>query len=99
VTTGQRETRQRIKAGRLPVMTVTRIAAGYGFGHVCAACDKPITNPQVEYELDDYRDGRRLCFHQGCHVAWQLECAAAPPRIIQSYPSIGARLIRDRSAG
>jgi hypothetical protein len=69
--------RELIADGRLPVMVPTRIDAGYGSGHVCVACAQPITSAQVEYELADYRDGRPLCFHLGCHVVWQIECAAA----------------------
>jgi hypothetical protein len=66
--------RQRIDDGRLPVMLPRRINAGYGSGHTCRACDQPITRDEVEYEVDDYRDGRPLSFHLGCHVIWQLEC-------------------------
>lgn len=69
--------RERIADGRLPVMVPTRIDAGYGSGHTCVACAEPITSTQIEYELNDYRDGRALCFHLGCHVVWQIECAAA----------------------
>jgi len=69
--------RERVADGRLPVMVPTRIDAGYGSGQICVACDEPITSTQVEYELSDCRDGRPLCFHLGCHVVWQIECAAA----------------------
>ena len=69
--------RERIENGRLPMMVPTLIEAGYGSGEVCVACDQPITSTQVEYELADCRDGRLLCFHLGCHVVWQIECAAA----------------------
>jgi hypothetical protein len=70
--------RQLVESGRLPVMLPRQIAAGYGSGRLCCACDEPITSTQVEYEVDDYRDGGRLCFHRGCHMAWQLECARGP---------------------
>lgn len=66
--------RQRIDDGRLPVMLPRRINAGYGSGHTCRACDQPITRDEVEYEVDDYRDGSPLSFHLGCHVIWQIEC-------------------------
>ena len=69
--------RERNEDGRLPVMVPESIFAGYGSGHVCVACDQPITSTQVEYELDDYRDGARLSFHVGCHAVWQIECAKA----------------------
>ena len=67
--------RRHLENGRLPLMQPRQIAAGYGSGRACAACDHPITTTQVEYEVDDYRDGARLRFHIGCHVAWRLECA------------------------
>jgi hypothetical protein len=67
--------RQLLENGRLPVILPKQIAAGYGSGRVCAACDEPITSTQVEYEVDDCPNGGRLRFHMGCHVVWQLECA------------------------
>jgi hypothetical protein len=66
--------RERIENGRLPMIVPSQIAGGYGSGRVCAACDDPITSSQVEYEVNDERNGNRLSFHLGCHVVWQLEC-------------------------
>jgi hypothetical protein len=68
--------RQRIENGQLPVVS-KQIAGGYGSGRVCVACDEPITSAQVEYEIRDERGDSQLCFHLGCHVVWQLECAKA----------------------
>lgn len=68
--------RQLIDNGQLPIIVPKRIFGGYGSGHACVACDQAITTTQVEYEVEDERDGRRLRFHLGCHVVWQLECAA-----------------------
>jgi hypothetical protein len=67
--------RQHLENGRLPLMQPREIAAGYGSGRVCAACDDPITTTQVEYEVEQCPDGSRLRFHISCHVAWRLECA------------------------
>jgi len=67
--------RERIENGLLAVMVPETIIGGYGSGHVCVACDQPITSDQFEYEVNDYRDGKRLSFHLGCQVAWQIECA------------------------
>jgi hypothetical protein len=69
--------RQRIENGQLPVMVSKHIAAGYGSGRVCVACEEPITSAQVEYKIRDERGDSQLCFHLGCHVVWQLECAEA----------------------
>ena len=68
--------RNLIEDGRLPVMVPKNISAGYGSDRVCAACDQPITSTQVEYDIQDERTGERLSFHLGCHVLWQIECAA-----------------------
>ena len=67
--------RQRLEEGRLPLIIPEYILGGYGSGRVCIACDQPITSTQIEYEVEDDRNGRRLSFHLGCHVVWQLECA------------------------
>ena len=68
-----------IEQGVLPVMVPKQIAAGYGSGHLCVGCEKPITDTQVEYEIEGCRNGRSLRFHLGCHVVWQIECARASP--------------------
>jgi hypothetical protein len=69
--------RQLIETGELPVMVPEQIEAGYGSGRACVACDRPITRTQVEYEIEDCRDGHPLTFHFGCHVLWRLECSRA----------------------
>jgi len=66
---------QLIENGQLPVMMPARIDAGYGSGCICAACGQLITRSQVEYEIEDCRDGHWFKFHLGCHVVWRLECA------------------------
>lgn len=71
--------RRLIEEGVLPVMVPKQIAGGYGSGHPCVACEKPITGTEVEYEIEDCRNGRRLKFHLGCHVMWQIECARSSP--------------------
>jgi hypothetical protein len=69
--------RERIVNGQLPGIIPKQISGGYGSGKACAACDQPITSTQIEYEVEDEPNGRLLNFHFGCHVVWQLECAAA----------------------
>jgi hypothetical protein len=71
----RRRVRQYLEGGRLPMMVPKEVAAGYGSGRMCAACDEPITSTQVEYEVDDCRGGVRLRFHPDCHSVWRLECA------------------------
>jgi hypothetical protein len=69
--------RQRIENGQLPSYVPNRIEAGYGCGDICVACDQPVTDAQIEYEVEDDRNGRLSSFHFGCYVVWQLECARA----------------------
>ena len=71
--------RQHIEHGRLPCYVPNRIEAGYGSRHDCIACGQLISDAQVEYEVQDHRDGSRLRFHFGCYVVWQLECTRAKP--------------------
>ena len=70
--------RELIKSGLLPLMVPQQIQGGHGSGQACAACDRPITSAQVEYEVEDPEGDRRMHFHLGCHAAWQMECAQAP---------------------
>jgi hypothetical protein len=70
--------KQLVEGGQLPCLVPKHIAAGYGSGHVCIACDEQIANAQVEYEVQNDTDGTRLTFHFGCYVVWQLECARLP---------------------
>lgn len=67
--------RELVAAGRLPAITPVEIAAGYGHGRVCVACDRPVTNHQMEYEVGDAGEERRLSFHSACYLLWQSECA------------------------
>jgi len=66
---------QRIEDGRLPLVLSTRMNAGYGTGVQCDLCDQSIAANKVEYEVIDYRTGKRLYFHVACHSMWQWECA------------------------
>jgi hypothetical protein len=70
--------RQLVASRQLPCLVPKHIAAGYGTRHICAACAAPITDAQVEYEIQNDADGRQLTFHFGCYVVWQLECARLP---------------------
>jgi hypothetical protein len=66
--------RELIRTGWLPSMKTGEIAAGYGSGHICAVCSKPITSDQVEYDVEDRRNSGQLHLHLGCHAVWELEC-------------------------
>jgi len=80
--------RQLIQNNRLPVVTPKRILAGYGTGEVCAVCGQPITNTQVEYDIEDASHDGRLIFHMRCHAIWQLECALRTEYSSGSQPTL-----------
>jgi len=80
--------RELIENGRLPVILPRQISAGYGSGCVCVACGQPITDTQVEYDIEDDRNARQLSFHLGCHVVWQLECARRAKLDASSAPAL-----------
>jgi hypothetical protein len=69
--------RELIQRGWLPRRQTGEIAAGYGSGAQCAACEEPIKAEQVEYEVEDQRNSGRLRFHLACHAVWLLE--SGPP--------------------
>jgi len=66
--------RQLIEQGKLPVApSIQRMATRYGTGQTCAGCDQRITSAEMEYAVEGA--GTPLCFHLGCRLIWQLECA------------------------
>jgi hypothetical protein len=75
--------RELIEDGHLPVIVPKQIGAGYGSNQLCAACAQPITKTQIEYDVTDYHHRKRLYFHMGCHVVWQLECIEALRRDVR----------------
>jgi len=67
--------RRRIDEGRLPVHLPDRINAGHGSGSTCTACDQPISTGDIEYDIEDPRNGiARLSLHLECYLLWQIEC-------------------------
>lgn len=67
--------RRCIDEGRLPVYLPDSLSAGYGSGSTCHACDRPIASSEVQYDVEDPRNGRaRFSVHLGCYVLWQTEC-------------------------
>jgi hypothetical protein len=69
----------RLENGEIPSAWFARVAAGYGVGGRCAACDEPITSDQVEYEVCNEQDGTRLTFHMGCHRIWETALGRIGP--------------------
>jgi hypothetical protein len=65
--------RAMLKTGEIPREDGSRTWAGYGEGAPCAACSKPVSGSELEYEVD-LVSGGTLNLHLKCHSLWQLEC-------------------------
>jgi hypothetical protein len=72
----RRRVRHRIAEGSLPSRVVNDLYAGFGNNDVCSACGDAITPQQVEYELTDPRNARRIVMHLYCHRLWLVECGS-----------------------
>jgi hypothetical protein len=65
---------QSLDVGRLPILRVSHLDAGYGRDRPCSLCELKISRSQVEYEVL-YVWKHPLQFHIKCFAVWQLECA------------------------
>ena len=66
---------RRIDEGRLPVHLPDRVIASHGSGSNCDACDQPINAGDIEYDVENPRNGStRLRLHLECYLLWQIEC-------------------------
>jgi len=72
----RREVRSRVDQGLMPCGPAERVWAGPGSGALCTLCDRPITAPQIEYELifGAAPVSVSIRFHRACQSAWELEC-------------------------
>jgi hypothetical protein len=72
--------RDRIRRGALPLVH-GKVTARPGTGRMCAVCDKPIAERQIEYEPRDGADAPDgmdgFCAHQACYTAWLVESQLA----------------------
>lgn len=64
--------RAKIALGLLPVASdpVGKMWAGKGSGRFCDGCDQPITNADVEHEID-VPTGETIRLHKWCFAVWQ----------------------------
>ena len=69
--------RAKIESGRLPTPSdpIGKSWAGKGSGRPCDGCDQPITNADVEHEIE-VPTGETVRFHKWCFAAWQQAPAA-----------------------
>jgi hypothetical protein len=70
--------KQLLEAGKLPKCPQVRTWGGHGEGLPCSLCNEPITQSDIEYELQFHPDpalprmeSRR--FHPRCLAAWEFE--------------------------
>jgi hypothetical protein len=79
----RQEIRQRLEEDTLPRVKPTATWAGPGAGRACAACGQPITNKDMELEVEFGQDepasqvlrseSQVLYLHATCFAAWELE--------------------------
>jgi hypothetical protein len=65
--------RQLVESGEVPCEEPGKTWAGHGTGTHCAACGKPITPSEIEFEAE-LASGVTLRLHRRCHDMWREEC-------------------------
>ena len=71
--------RQLVETGEVPCEEPGKIWAGRGNGTHCAACGKPITPLEIEFEAE-LPSGTTLRLHRRCHDVWREECESLSAR-------------------
>lgn len=68
--------RLRLDTGELPLMDRVTLLGAAGCGARCMLCGVPITERQIEYEVQGCRERHApwLRFHIACHDAWWEAC-------------------------
>jgi hypothetical protein len=67
--------RQLIETGEVPCDEAGTVWAGRGSGTHCAACGRPITASEIEFEAE-LPSGLILRLHRLCHDVWREECTS-----------------------
>lgn len=71
------QARESIKSGKLPDRTPTRTWGGPGVGAECAVCDRPVSQSEMEFEIEFEQDGGggldKFHVHIRCFAAWEFE--------------------------
>jgi hypothetical protein len=70
--------RAAIQDGKLPSRRPDRTSGGPGVGALCAVCEKPVTNNELEFEIQFAHDGDspgldKYHIHVRCCAAWEFE--------------------------
>ena len=70
--------RAAIQDGKLPSRRPDRTWGGPGVGALCAVCEMPVTNNELEFEIQFAHDGDnpgldKFHLHLRCFAAWEFE--------------------------
>jgi hypothetical protein len=63
-----KKAREAIQSGRLPAMKPSRTWGGPGSGTPCSVCSEPVTQGQMELEIEYRRN-----LHIRCFAVWECE--------------------------
>jgi hypothetical protein len=66
--------RTKLDAGLLPEHVPLKTLAAFGDGTTCSACGRAILASEVQWSFAS--GDIKYRFHIGCHIEWQVECAA-----------------------
>jgi hypothetical protein len=73
-----------VRSGKLPRRRPDRTWGGPGVGALCAVCELPVTQAEMEFEIQFTRDGSnpgldKFHVHIRCFAAWEFERRHAQP--------------------
>ena len=66
--------RRRLAIGTLLKAAPAKTSTRYGRDQPCDACDQPIVQVQVEYDLEYRKVQHVFRLHHGCYGLWEVEC-------------------------
>ena len=70
--------RDAMRRGKLPRRAPDRTWGGPGVGAPCQICERPVTDTEMEFEIQFARDGDnpgldKFHVHLNCFAAWEFE--------------------------
>ncbi len=73
------QAREAVENGKLPARRPDRTWGGPGVGAPCSVCDHPVTEDEMEFEIQFARDANGISgldkfhVHIRCFAAWEFE--------------------------
>jgi hypothetical protein len=72
------QAREAIQNGKLPARAPDRTWGGPGVGAECSVCGRPVTQDEIEFEIEFKCDGNspgldKFHVHSRCFAAWEFE--------------------------